>query len=392
MTVNIIDNKKINLSNPAGDTLYLMRDMALKTNSSQLVLTPYQSGYKHGVADGKTIYGLGNFMTKEGFGNHTERFNQGYIDGWCSKNPGLGSDADQGTFECDSDTTAAKNSTAIPKTNSSQLEHLAHTAYDAGNYTGALLYGKQAFRLDSNSKNPIILTNLGMAENEISNYTGALFYLKKALAVDPHHAAAMFCIGSVLSYLGNSSLAQIYFKKGLSLPLLPSPSQHKFELIERADAFIHLGNYSQANTTIKQVLRVDPTDEYALQTAGIIMLYQHPQNATGALLLFNKVLAQTTHHNLVSALDNKGLALSLLENYTGAVSILNTALTLDPRDEYAFYNKALVLIEFGLRTHNLGDMSAALENLDMALHINPDDKDALYVKELLTQLLRHNQK
>jgi hypothetical protein len=54
------------------------------------------------------------------------------------------------------------------------------------------------------------------------------------------------------------------------------------------------------------VLKADPTDEYALQTAGIIMLYQ--KNATGALVLFNKVLA--THQNLVSALDNKGLALN----------------------------------------------------------------------------------
>jgi tetratricopeptide (TPR) repeat protein len=69
------------------------------------------------------------------------------------------------------------------KTNSSQLEHQAHTAYDAGNYTGALLYGKQALQLDSNFKNPIMLTNLGMAESAISNYTSALFYLKKALAI-----------------------------------------------------------------------------------------------------------------------------------------------------------------------------------------------------------------
>ena len=401
-TLTTITPNHIEFTDNHSDRIHLMRgDMALKTNSSQLALTPYQSGYQRGAKDAKTIYGLGNFMTKEGFGNHTEKFNQGYIDGWCANSaPGLGSDADQGTFECDTDTTAAKNSSVdsrtIPalKTNSSQLEHQAHTAYDAGNYTGALLYGKQALQLDSNFKNPIMLTNLGMAESAISNYTSALFYLKKALAIDPHHTAAFFGIGSVLSHLGNRSQAQVYFKKGLSLPLLPSPSpsQHKFELIERANAFVYLGNYSQANTIIKQVLKADPTNEYALQTAGIIMLYQHPQNATGALLLFKKVLAQTTHHNLVSALDNKGLALSLLGNYTGALSVLNTALTLDPRDEYALYNQGLALLHLGLHRHNLEDLSAAIEYFNKALTINPNDKDALQMKALLTQLLRHNQK
>ena len=55
---------------------------------------------------------------------------------------------------------------------------------------------------------------------------------------------------------------------------------------------------------------------------------------------------------------------------------------------YAFYNKALVLIELGLHRHNFGDMAAALEYLDMAaaLDINPDDKDALHMKVLLTQV------
>jgi len=49
------------------------------------------------------------------------------------------------------------------------------------------------------------------------------------------------------------------------------------------------------------------------------------------------------------------------------VSTLNASLALDPRDEYGFYNKALLLIKLGLHRHNFGDMAAALEYLDMAL-------------------------
>lgn len=72
-------------------------------------LTPYQSGYKHGVKDANMTYGLSNFMDKGGFAKHTERFNQGYIDGWCLGQPGAGSDSNNGTFECYADTTAAKS-------------------------------------------------------------------------------------------------------------------------------------------------------------------------------------------------------------------------------------------------------------------------------------------
>lgn len=50
-------------------------------------------------------------------------------------------------------------------------------------------------------------------------------------------------------------------------------------------------------------------------------------------------------------LDSKALALIKL-----ALSTLDAALALDPRDEYAFYNKALVLIELGLDKHNFGEL------------------------------------
>jgi tetratricopeptide (TPR) repeat protein len=62
-------------------------------------------------------------------------------------------------------------------------------------------------------------------------------------------------------------------------------------------------------------------------------------------------------------------------NYTQAVSTLDAALKLDPRDEYALYNKGLVLIRLSLHTYSLGDLGAALQWFDKALAINPDNKD-----------------
>lgn len=70
-------------------------------------LTPYQSGYNHGVADGKQAQkGLGGtdwYITQpgKGFTFHTQEFNRGYVDGFCSiAGSGAGSDANEATFQC----------------------------------------------------------------------------------------------------------------------------------------------------------------------------------------------------------------------------------------------------------------------------------------------------
>ena len=68
-------------------------------------LSPYQSGYNHGVGDAqKAAHGLGGNDWQQpgkGFAFHTPEFNRGYVDGFCSiAGSGSGSDANQGTFEC----------------------------------------------------------------------------------------------------------------------------------------------------------------------------------------------------------------------------------------------------------------------------------------------------
>ena len=97
----------IEFTDNRGDMIHLMRgDTALKTNSSQLALSPYQSGYEHGVNDAKGN-GNGNmYITSQGkgFAFHTPEFNKGYVAGDCSlpENHGkyVGLDADEATFNC----------------------------------------------------------------------------------------------------------------------------------------------------------------------------------------------------------------------------------------------------------------------------------------------------
>lgn len=70
-------------------------------------LSPYQSGYKHGVSDAKLAQqGLGGsdwYITQpgKGFAFHTDASNKGYVDGFCSiAGSGAGSDANEATFRC----------------------------------------------------------------------------------------------------------------------------------------------------------------------------------------------------------------------------------------------------------------------------------------------------
>ena len=67
-------------------------------------LSPYQSGYKRGVVDGK--------IERITEGNHTVQYDQGYADGWCSLPNHLGqyvgSDSDNGTFNCVNDVSSTK--------------------------------------------------------------------------------------------------------------------------------------------------------------------------------------------------------------------------------------------------------------------------------------------
>ena len=72
---------------------------------SVYALSDYDSGYKHGLTDGKDDctdschwYIL---QQGKGFAFHSKEFNRGYVAGWCSVNPIMsGSDADEASFNC----------------------------------------------------------------------------------------------------------------------------------------------------------------------------------------------------------------------------------------------------------------------------------------------------
>lgn len=247
----------------------------------------------------------------------------------------------------------------------------ARSAYDNGNYRGALYYLKQSLRQDP--KNVSIVDDIGNALQELGNYTGAISFYKKALVLDPHHVGAFVGIGGVLEKLGNQS-ATIYFKEALKQPITATTSPTV--KLERVLALTYLKNY-EALKMVEQVLKEKPTIN-ALNTKGVILLYLG--NYTGALSIFNHVL--TTHPNLTSAIDNKAILFADLGHYKEALKLFNKSVSLNKKDVDAWYNIGNIL-------DHMGNFTGAFVAYSKAQNITPHNKDVLWNEGLTLGVLEY---
>ena len=176
-----------------------------------------------------------------------------------------------------------------------------------------------------------------------------------------------------------------------------------------------------------RVLQNGPADiaaahpEESGMTDNITVLYQDGQNQadlqnyTGALSLYQKALA--IDPNNVKVLADMGRVLYNLHNYTGAISAVDKALTIEPRHAYALESKGFLLYELGdykqalgylnkalelnvsyqtlnikgLDLTKLGDYGQAISAFNTAIAVNPDDDSPYYNKALtLTDLALHD--
>jgi tetratricopeptide (TPR) repeat protein len=94
-------------------------------------------------------------------------------------------------------------------------------------------------------------------------------------------------------------------------------------------------------------------------------------NYTGAITYLDRALSIDPNYKF--ALNNKGWALINLGNYKGAITYLDRALSIDPTYEAALSGKGRAL-------GNLGNYKEAITYLDRALSIDPTDLYALKTK------------
>jgi tetratricopeptide (TPR) repeat protein len=109
-------------------------------------------------------------------------------------------------------------------------------------------------------------------------------------------------------------------------------------------------------------------------TNNVTTLYENGQtqadskNYTGAYTLYQRALPINPKD--VQVLSDLGRVLYNLQNNTGALHSLNKALTIDPTSVYALEQKGFVL-------SRMGDYKEALDSFDKALKLNPSNYQTL---------------
>ncbi|MGC2572242.1 MAG: tetratricopeptide repeat protein [Candidatus Nitrosopolaris sp.] len=286
---------------------------------------------------------------------------------------------------------SAATARALPSPRT-MMEDQAHTAYDNGNYSKVILILKQAFTKNSTlAKDPKMLTDLASAEAEVSNLTGALSLYKRVLSIDPHHIGALLGIGETLKRLGNNLTVVDFFKEAIAQQPKGDVKFLQTEELEKAMALVYLGNYSQAIDIANKVSRQNPTDFGALEVKATSLVYMN--KAADALTILNELVSEG--HAVPWVLDDRGMALLGLKNYAGAIANFNAALKADSTDSYAYYNRAVTLLNLDfisqqkysleqLKQHkplNFPHLYPALRDLSRVLIINPHDTDTRDLKK-----------
>lgn len=235
------------------------------------------------------------------------------------------------------------------------------SAYEAGNYLGAIPFLKQSLNLDP--RNASIITDIASSFAAVDNYSQAMSFYKHALLIDPHHKGAFLGIAEILNTIGDNKSLN-YFKQSLVEPC------HITKLTceeEDTIALTHLGHFKRALSVINQVLKFRPTSIEALNMKGEILLYLG--NYTGALNIINHLLI--THPNLDSILVNKGIALVGLGNYKQALPYFQRAVTINNKDSDNWYDLGNVL-------DHEGNFTGALKAYIHAQNLAPHNKDVLW--------------
>src|SRR5690349_2106407 len=142
-------------------------------------------------------------------------------------------------------------------------------------------------------------------------------------------------------------------------------------LVDKGNALLDQGNYTQAIQYFEKALAIDPNDKVALANKGSAL--SSLGNYTQAIQYYDKSLAIDPNYDV--ALYNKGNALFLQGNYTQAIQYYDKVLAIDPNDNVALYKVALR--SKGNALGELGNYTQAIQYYDKSLAIDQNDKVAL---------------
>jgi tetratricopeptide (TPR) repeat protein len=259
----------------------------------------------------------------------------------------------------------------------STLYAKASVLIDKGSFEEAIQIYKSLTKMDPSGK---AWFYLGYVHGQLGQPRKALMYYQRYLDINPWEAVTLGNIGWTYELLDDFQKASMYYD--LSLEVDPSNTD---VLLNKAKLLRKLGNDKDAMSYYDAVLKINPDDIDVLTDKIILLDVLKDEKVTiegeKTIRIINDIIEKNT--NDADMLVRKGILLDILHKPMEAIECYDKALKIDPRSDFAFYNKACT-------TSLKGNKNEAIKLLKRAFELNPSYKDiAKYDKDLINL---HNDK
>jgi len=237
--------------------------------------------------------------------------------------------------------------------------YIAQNYYELGNDTLAVLYAKQAARLDSSTADPYLI--LGNSYLITKDWPAALVQYRKAFRLDPRNSEIAVTLSGLFEIAGHPDSAEMVLKQALEKS--DDPELH----VNLAGVLARARKYQPAVEQYQAVLLNDPGNaKAALSLAALYEAIEQPDSAYVYYLLAEELSPKNQY------LKRHLFNLLLLKNdYPGAILKAEDILALGVKDN----NLRLQLARLYYRQK---DYPNAFLNFDLLLQDDSLNTEALY--------------
>ncbi|MBR9682254.1 MAG: tetratricopeptide repeat protein [Candidatus Aenigmarchaeota archaeon] len=123
--------------------------------------------------------------------------------------------------------------------------------------------------INLNPKNKEAFNYLGYISARFKKYNEAISYYKRAISIDPDYSDAMNNLGVVYLDINNWEEAINYFNSALSNPMYSTPEKAYTSM---GYAYYKKGDYSKAESVLKESLIRNPVFPLAMYTLGLVYI------------------------------------------------------------------------------------------------------------------------